>query len=234
MPNVSPNNQKVDDASHVYRGYRKQLLFVLYKILTEGKTNIFCPEGIEDFSVINNGEVKSIYQVKDYSDPIVISDLSSNKPNSFVKRVINYIKEYPEALVSLSYFGKLGPELQRISEKDENTIRTVALKISTKEKISIDNAEGFLHKVCFQQLSESELKRNSKEILSSSKLGLDTENSTDLLLWWLFRESLNSLCEIHTIMESRFTEDSIFVGAYKELITHYMLSPDLRTVFNKE
>lgn len=57
MPNVSPNNQKVDDASHVYRGYRKQLLFVLYKILTEGKTNIFCPEGIEDFSVINNGEV---------------------------------------------------------------------------------------------------------------------------------------------------------------------------------
>ena len=51
---------KLDDASHVYRGYRKQILFILYQILNGEDGQVFCPEGIEDLSIEINKESKSI------------------------------------------------------------------------------------------------------------------------------------------------------------------------------
>lgn len=182
-------NKKVDDASHVYRGYRKQILFILYKILSGDKYSTFHPEGIEDFSIEKSGKVDAIFQVKDYSDPIVVSDISSGKSNSLIKRFIRYEKEHFGATISLAYFGALGPELQNVAENDSVTIQNVAKKISKKENIPVNKLFDLLQNIQFQKLSEKKLIDEINSIISSSQLGIDTENAKDLLFWWLFVQS---------------------------------------------
>ena len=69
--------EKSDDASHVYRGYRKQILFILYKILTGNSNDVFCPEGIEDFSIETDGKTTSIFQVKNITKHLSVLMIST-------------------------------------------------------------------------------------------------------------------------------------------------------------
>jgi hypothetical protein len=181
--------EKSDDASHVYRGYRKQILFILYKILTGNSNDVFCPEGIEDFSIETDGKTTSIFQVKDYSTPLSISDLSSGKANSFIKRTLKYIGKYPEASVSVVSFGSLGSELENIAIHDEKTVHTAAEKIAVKENISVSNSTDCLRKLKFLSVDEQKLADSIDDILKISQLGLDSESSKRLLFWWLFEKS---------------------------------------------
>jgi hypothetical protein len=181
--------EKSDDASHVYRGYRKQILFILYRILTGNGNDIFCPEGIEDFSIETNGKTTSIFQVKDYSTPLSISDLSSGKPNSFIKRMLKYVNQYPETSVTVVYFGSLGPELKKIEMLDEKTVSTAAERIATKENISVSNSTDCLQKLKFLSVDEQNLTYSIDDILKETQLGLDSTSSKDLLFWWLFEKS---------------------------------------------
>ena len=157
--------KKTDDASHVYRGYRKQILFILYKILSGDKNSTFHPEGIEDFSIDKSDKAEAIFQVKDYSAPIVVSDISSGKSNSLMKRFIKYEMEYSGASISLAYFGSLGSELQKVAENDSVTIQKVAQKISKKENIPVNELVHLLQIVKFQQLSEKKLTEEINRIV---------------------------------------------------------------------
>ena len=181
--------KKKDDASHVYRGYRKQILFILHKILTSDKNKVFQPEGIEDFSIKESDKVASIFQVKDYGHGLTVSDISSEKSNSFIKRLFQYEKDYPDAFISLAYFGSLGPELKKVSDNDPGTIKKVAEKITSKEKIPVEKLIHLFKKLQFIQLSEKELTNSIDDSISSSQLGIDIDNAKNVLYWWLFQQS---------------------------------------------
>jgi hypothetical protein len=144
--------KKSDDASHVYRGYRKQILFILYRILTGNGNDVFCPEGIEDFSIETDGKTTFIFQVKNYSTHLSISELSSGKANSFIKRTLKYIGKYPEASVS---FGSLEPE--NITPHYEKTVHTASERIAAKENISVSISMDCLRKLKFLSVDEQKL-----------------------------------------------------------------------------
>jgi hypothetical protein len=72
-----------------------------------GKENIYLPEGIEDFSVENNGRIEYIYQIKDITKSLKLSDISSPNKKLFIARVLNYKRDFPHAKIKLIHFGEL-------------------------------------------------------------------------------------------------------------------------------
>ena len=55
------------DATGAYRGYRRQALYTLYRILTDNIAK-FQPEGKEDLAIFQDtGQLSEIVQVKSYS-----------------------------------------------------------------------------------------------------------------------------------------------------------------------
>ena len=107
------NNTKPDDASHVYRAYRKQILFILHKILTSNDENlVFCPEGLEDLSEkvsehlfqsyasIGGNDLRGIYDIiRDPSSSTTYGEVSSGDASDHVAGV------YDTTTTTLALYG---------------------------------------------------------------------------------------------------------------------------------
>src|SRR5688572_17550438 len=92
------------DATASYRGYRRQILYTLYRILESGDdTNlVFQPEGQEDLAIFDNeNQLLEIVQVKDYSSDLTLSSFSPDKRDSFYYRVATKLEATPGVHVSL-------------------------------------------------------------------------------------------------------------------------------------
>ncbi|MGL1937234.1 MAG: hypothetical protein OCD01_19560 [Fibrobacterales bacterium] len=188
---MTNKTKKTDDASHVYRGYRKQILFVLYKLLKSSDDEIICPEGIEDFHVEIGDRVTSIWQVKDYSSALTLSDLKSSRGTSFIKRVSEYLESHDGADVYVAHFGGLGAELKNCVAGDRVAIDRVVKKISEAQEMPTDLSKSTVDALKFEQLNEEDLQTEIDELIASTQLGNDIEASKDLLMWWVFIQSEN-------------------------------------------
>jgi len=93
------------DATHVYKGFRLQALYTLYRILDDKMNLVFEPEGKEDLSVLDsNSNLKEVIQVKAYSKNLSLSSLKPKKLNSFFYRVRDLIvnNSAPPSVASLA------------------------------------------------------------------------------------------------------------------------------------
>src|SRR6266542_1632465 len=98
-------------ATAAYRGYRRQALYVLSRILRPGQPHlIFHPEGIEDLAVYDGKRLVEVCQVKALEEPLSFTDLEPAHGDSFFRRAANRACDEAAPLQVIS-FGPVGPEL---------------------------------------------------------------------------------------------------------------------------
>jgi hypothetical protein len=116
----------ISDATPAYRGYRRQALYVLWRILSAGdkSTSIFEPEGTEDLSVRDaTGALLEVIQVKNYSDNLTVSHFKPDRPDSFFYRMRDVVRSDSRASLAIASYGEVGPELKKAFTGDAATMK---------------------------------------------------------------------------------------------------------------
>jgi hypothetical protein len=102
-------------------GFRLQALYTLDLILREAtEVKEFQPEGKEDLAVYEDGRLIRAIQVKAYTAPLKLSDLEPRKQGSLLRRLVGSGDE--SSVLELASFGPLGPELEAVQRRDEETL----------------------------------------------------------------------------------------------------------------
>ncbi len=135
------NDTKIVGGIPALRGFRKQFLHTLRRII-ESETNVIYPETIEDFAIYNNsGNLIELIQVKDYNSPLTFSDLKT-----FFKNAIKVLQKNSNVNIILASYGELGKELKDAIASDEKTLKKP--KFNTPEILNV------LSKLTYTQLKE--------------------------------------------------------------------------------
>jgi hypothetical protein len=138
------------DATPTYRGYRRQILYTLYRILesSDDANLVFHPESVEDLAIrgADNKLLESI-QVKDHSSDLTLSSFSPDKPGSFFYRVAEKLTTSPDVQVDVASFGKIGIALTRAFETDGPERSQEANKLSGYGFISEADARMVLARI---------------------------------------------------------------------------------------
>jgi hypothetical protein len=181
-------------ASHVYRGYRLQALYALYKILTAENVveSIFQPEGNEDLSVFDPKEnLLETVQVKAYTSNLTLSDFSPEKPNSFMYRSSKLIETLPDIRISIVTYGHVGPELMNAIKNDGHDRETAVDKLSNYGFILKGAAKALFEGIELKIIDETTIKEEIYSRIRGSCAGVDPDAAFDLLNKWLYDCSEN-------------------------------------------
>ena len=129
------------DATGAYRGYRRQALYTLYRILTDNIAK-FQPEGKEDLAIFQDtGQLSEIVQVKSYSHALTLSDLEPCKKDGFFARLARETALLESVQIRLVSFRPYGPELQQAVGPHAHRQHHIAQKIhEANSAISIEIA----------------------------------------------------------------------------------------------
>ncbi len=175
------------DATHAYRGYRRQALYALYRILTETNDVIFQPEGEEDLAILDtNGHLLEVAQVKAYDSNLVLSDFKPSKKDSFFYRMATLLHKSSDTNITIVSFGNLGPELRGALEHDGNERQLVAEKLGASKFISKDAARTLLDIIQYRTVDDETLKQEIDDRLHNSLMGVDPEAAYNFLQYWLY------------------------------------------------
>lgn len=181
-----------DDPSATYRGFRRQALYSLWRILsdTDGAL-IFQPEGAEDLAVFDSDlRLVEAIQVKDFTGKLSLSDLKPQSDAGFFARMLERRREHPNARTVLASYGDLGPELLEAIEGSSLSRGRVLDKLLDKQS-SLSRSEatelldGLQGNVECPDASELEAKVLND--LQSTVAQADVETALDLLLIWLLK-----------------------------------------------
>ncbi len=195
-----------DDPTATYRGYRRQALYVLFRLFDQGlpSDSRIQPEGEEDLAIYdNNNQLKEVIQVKDLSDALSVSSFK----RTFFERIKNHCLPGNNVQVSIASFGPVGPELEGALSGDVDKAAEVAKKLSqTKTKESVKNgkivktpipglavveAENVVGRLKIERVTEPELRQAVIKRLASAATGTDPSRAFDLLMWWMLTCSEN-------------------------------------------
>ncbi len=176
-----------NDATHTYRGYRLQALYVLDRVLASTPGEYLTPEGIEDLSISTKKSVIEIVQVKSY-DGLVLSDLEPSKPNSFFHRASQYIKENNNIGIAIVNIGPIGPELEKAWAGDIKKRELVKTKF-TSYGFTSGEIQSFFNRIQILSLDENTLKKEVDKRITTLLIGIDHDHAFDLLQKWLFELS---------------------------------------------
>lgn len=181
----------MSDATPAYRGYRLQTLYTLSRILEspEGSNLVFQPEGLEDFDVLGTDHrLLETVQVKAYdSRDLSLSTFKPAKPDSFLYRVWQSLRNHPDMKIVIASFGNVGPELWNATRGDERHRSSVSRKISDFGIISQSDAESLIDHIEIVPVVESELTEAVFTTLRSLLTGVDPDSAFDLLNFWLYK-----------------------------------------------
>lgn len=188
-----------EDASATYRGFRKQALYILHRLLTDvtASERIYRPEGSEDLAVFDSSmRLIEAIQVKDYSSDLVLSALKPKSEAGFFARLNRRMKEHQNCTTKLAIFGSLGPELLgAISNADQNDAKhraeVVRKLCESNSKISsgaaaemLDGLRGnVIHPV------EADLVSGVVQSLQETNVGGELTRAVELLMYWVFDAS---------------------------------------------
>lgn len=168
-------------AINAIRGYRRQFLYSLYRILKDREKDlIFQPEGLfEDLDIKNSkGEYIETIQIKNTKGVLSFSDLFSKK-DSFFKRAKNAINA--GALeIKLICFGQISDELKDTSL---NRVRNKLLKKGFTENQILKISSSY----AFEIVTEDDIRSKIIGIIKNIELFTDPEVTIDLLLYWLYQ-----------------------------------------------
>lgn len=193
MTSDSSLNQQIhpDDPTATYRGYRRQVLYCLFRLFDGGLPSdyILHPEGEEDLAIRDpDGKLVEIIQVKDYTKNLSISDF---KP-IFFQRILKYCHPSSTVKVTIAYFGKLGPELLTALDNDKEIPKRTITTLRNKE-LKNNDISNILRHLSAEQVSEAKL----QEFILGKLKGIVTSGSPqqafENLMWWLMNASENQL-----------------------------------------
>lgn len=181
-----------DSASASLRGFRKQTIYILYRILTEDDDNIiFHPESAEDLAAYRSGQLVEAIQVKDYSSTLSFSDLTT-----FFRRLQQRRKKHPQSVTKIASFGAIGPELHGAMNPAADAHFRHRKKISEKLDLLVP---GVQEKEWIQLLEElgnqiehpvlSHLEETIIGELSGTIVAADRGTSLELLTSWVLDAS---------------------------------------------
>lgn len=163
------------------KGYRTQFLYSLHYILSNFNANEkFKLEGIEDLDILDqNDNVIKIIQVKNLTDPLVLSDIHSQSKSktSFLYRYIETQKSYPKVKPIIISFGIIGPELSNWKTSD----------IAKKKRTQFKETDWITIRtnIELEKVDEEELLQQSLQLLKQKFSSIDPIPTIDFLLYWL-------------------------------------------------
>ena len=167
------------------RGYRRQFLYTLSRIVTEpeGQEKVFQLERYEDLEIISKeGRPLEYIQIKDYSEDLTVSALSI----PFFRRAVALLKGNQNAVVKVVSFGPFGPELSAAwSDEDSADRRRVRGKLQERG-FTPDELDTVFRSIKMQQVDETVIETEVYGWLSESALGGDPEHAFKLLHSWLY------------------------------------------------
>src|SRR6266487_136124 len=178
------------DATPAYRGYRRQALYTLYRILTDTIAK-FQPEGKEDLAIFSDtGQLSEVVQVKALSHPLALSDLEPEKKDGFFARLAREAP-LPEAIqLRLVSYGSCGPELRQAVGLRALKQLYVAQKIhDANATISLEMAIYLLEHIVIEEVEERLLLESVHAHLGQLCTGIDPDKAFDLMTAWLYKAS---------------------------------------------
>ncbi|MDY6867083.1 MAG: hypothetical protein SVT56_04140, partial [Chloroflexota bacterium] len=177
------------DATHAYRGYRLQALYVLLRVLDSDVDLLFTPEGNEDLSISNGVNEIEIVQVKSYNG-LVLSQLEPSNKNSFFHRVNQLFNQDASLKVKLVNIGTLGPEIKNAWE-GQGANRTSIRKKLNDFGFSYVEIQRLFERVQLVNLEEDNIRDLVFQRIRDLLPGVNDEHAFDLLQKWLFDLSEN-------------------------------------------
>lgn len=179
----------IADATPAYRGYRRQALYTLARVLEPGAEGLtFQPEGIEDLAVYDNGQLVEAIQVKSFGANVTLSDLvSTRRPeSSFFHRAVSLVRDSSCPRVTLASFGPMGPELDRALAGDDLAQAEVSRKLVETYGFTPEGVSAVLEVLVAENVDEGTLTKRIFRFLRCAVTGADPEAAFDLLNHWLY------------------------------------------------
>lgn len=169
------------------RGYRKQFLYSLYRILSATQEeNSFQPEGeFEDLDIYDeNGQIKEIIQIKDLKDKLTLSDIVNSKQNAFIKRALksNLDELYP--IIKLVSYGQVNEDIQKLGNKKYDPKLKNKLKSFGLKDKDINILESYF---CYDIVSEEDIIKEILHKIETLKIFSDLNISLDILVYWIYQ-----------------------------------------------
>lgn len=185
MSHTSINNNT--GAISALRGYRKQFLYSLYRIL--GATtdeDTFHPEGhFEDLDIYApSGQLTEIIQVKDLKDKLTLSDIINAKDNSFLRRALKVTANGDCPQIKLVSYGETNEDIQKLANdtydaKFKNRLKSFGLKDKDIPVLEKD--------FCVEIVSEEYIHNAILSKIHELKILSDPSISLDLLIYWIYK-----------------------------------------------
>lgn len=191
------NGNYKDDPTAIYRGYRRQALYCLYRLFDDGLSNdtVIQPEGIEDLEIQSqSGQRLEVVQVKDYSASLTASHF---KP-SFYNRISDLCATDASVAIKIVSFGPIGPELLMAYDNDQETpSRPLNTLIKPREEsdkngnkklvkgLSEEKAKEVFKRIEVEKVYEDILTLDVIEKLKATMTSGNPEVAFENLMWWL-------------------------------------------------
>lgn len=177
------------DATHTYRGYRQQALYILWRILNDvGDDLVFQPEGVEDLAVFDStGETLiEVTQVKDHSTNLTLSTFAPDKTSSFFYRVAERQQEQPDLLVKIASFGDFGESFSQALGGDTAQLKKQAEQLSGYGILSsVADAISVLSAIVPEKVSGEQMREEIDTKLGNLLLG-EPETAFESLSFWIY------------------------------------------------
>lgn len=167
------------------RGYRLQFLYTLLRVIEGGDDETIHPEILEDYSVSVEERVTEIVQVKNYGEPLRLSDLSPGKEKGFVRRSIDQLRGNSKVSLKLVVLGELGKELLGLQVRKES--KSIRDKLINDYAFRAAEADLFIGRLEIIQIQAIEVRKKVESFIAESIAGLDVVIATDMLLYWMYQ-----------------------------------------------
>lgn len=169
------------------RGYRKQFLYSLFRILcATTEENTFHPEGkFEDLDIYDKDEhLIEIIQVKDLTAKLTLSDILNSKESSFIKRALNFAKDGITPIVKLVSYGAINEDIQKLASNNyDNKLKNRLKSFGLKEKDIVVLEKYF----CYEIVSEGNISKIVRDKIKETNFLSDLDVSLDLLIYWIYK-----------------------------------------------
>ena len=185
---MAKSDPRVAGAVSAYRGYRRQALFALHRLLELSDGEHLQPEGVEDLSVISDGRLVEANQVKSYAVPLTLSHLDPTAEGSFFQAAAARTRRGGQERLRLITFGPLGPELAGVRDRDDQKTKAVVAKLS-QAGIDAATARELIDRIEIVEVEEAALSAAVRERLGAMPTGADPDAAFDLLTFWIYVQS---------------------------------------------
>lgn len=174
------------DATHTYRGYRQQALYVLWRILSDTNELIFQPEGFEDLAIFSPDETLiEIAQVKAHTNNLTLSTFDPRDKIGFFNRVHNYLNIHSDIEVNIVSFGNFGDSFYQSLVDDDAERNQAAEQLSSYGNLTQIEAENVLTAIRPIRVSEQEIRDSIDAQLRDSLIG-EPDSAFDMLSYWIY------------------------------------------------